>query len=468
MKKHKLVEKLGDDAEIPFSYDEFDVDYRYKNVMNMPILNWPNSVPCVEANLYLLSGVMNKSWSIKRDGGTAKANASILSHIIRFCFDNSIHFCQLTDSYFELFVNRLMMEKKKDGTRYRSNTRVVEIGRHTLRFLIFVGEKHYDKYFIGEKGCRLTCFELEYKEGNVSRKYYHHISLPSKDPYVRRLPVALTDVSKLYKLVDEGSSKSLIVRDSCLIKAFDSTGGRRSEVANLRVSDVEKALSSDDKIPMLRLITLKQKEHEQLEVEREIPVYRGTLRAINKYIKRIRIRIIEKINKGRIAKGNKNIIDHDFVFISETTGNPLSADSITTMFNSWAKAIGAKGDLIAHAFRHSYITKMMNLIIEKFELKEESELKAKFATDKAFKLQLLSWTGHKSLKSLDNYIHLAFGDLSGVSATMDKAMVLSSVNSAKNEIIELRQKIANGKINASELIDEMDHLLGDLEEVLQA
>jgi integrase len=268
--------------------------------------------------------------------------------------------------------------------------------------------------------------------------------------------------------VDEGSSKSLIARDSCLIKAFDSTGGRRSEVANLRVPDVEKAISSDEKIPMLRLITLKQKEHEQLEVEREIPVYRGTLRAINKYIKRTRLRIIKRINKGRIAKGNKNIIDHDFVFISETTGNPLSADSITTMFNNWANAIGAKGDLIAHAFRHSYITKMMNLIIEKFELKEESELKAKFATDKAFKSQLLSWTGHKSIKSLNTYIHFAFGDLSGVSATMDKAVVLGCVNSAQNGIIELRKKIANGKINASELIDEMDHLLGDLEEVLQA
>ncbi len=468
MKKHKLVENLGDDAEIPFSYDEFEVDYRYKNVMNMPTLNWPNSVPCVEANLYLLSGVMNKSWSIKRDGGTAKANASILSHIIRFCFDNGIHFCELTDAYFTIFINRLMVEKKKDGTKYRSNTRVLEIGRHTLRFLIFVGKKHYDKYFIGEKACRLTCFELEYKEGDVSRKYYNHLSLPSKDVYVRRLPVALADVSKLYKLVDEGSSKSLIARDSCLIKAFDATGGRRSEVANLRVPDVEKALSSDDEIPMLRLITLKQKGHEDLEVDREIPIYRGTLRAINKYIKRTRSRIIKKINKGRIAKGNKNIIDHDFVFISETTGNPLSADSITTMFNNWAKAIGVKGDLIAHAFRHSYITNILAMLIKDFELKEENELKAKFATDKVFKLKLLSWTGHKSLKSLNNYIHLAFGDLSGINATMDKVMVLSSVNSAQKEIIELRQKIANGKINASELIDEMDYLLGDLEGLLQA
>ena len=86
-KKHKLVEKLDGGAEVPFSYDEFDVEYRYKNVMNMPTLNWPNGVPCVEANLYLLSGVMDKSWSIKQDGGTAKANASILSHIIRFCFE---------------------------------------------------------------------------------------------------------------------------------------------------------------------------------------------------------------------------------------------------------------------------------------------------------------------------------------------------------------------------------------------
>jgi integrase len=216
------------------------------------------------------------------------------------------------------------------------------------------------------------------------------------------------------------------------------------------------------------LITLKQKGHEDLQEEREIPVDRITLRALSKYIKRTRLRIINKINKNKVAKGYTNIINHDFVFISETSGMPLGTNSITTMFNNWAKAIGAKGDLIAHAFRHSYITKMIDMLIKEFELKEESDLKAKFATDKVFKLKLLSWTGHKSLKSLNNYIHLAFGDLSGVNATMDKVMVLSSVNSAQKEIIELRQKIANGKINASELIDEMDYLLGDLEELLQA
>lgn len=468
MKKHKLVEMLDDDAEIPFCYDTFVKDYRYKNIANVPTLNWPNRVPCVEGNLYLLSGILTKSWAIKRDGGTAKANASILSHIIRFCYDSNIHFCELTDSYFYQFVNRLMAEKKKDGTKYRSNTRTVEIGRHSLRFLKYVGQINSDTQFIGEKGCRVSCFELESKENGVTREYYHHPSLPSKDPYKRRLPVALADVSKLKSFISEGSSKSLIARDSCLIKSYQATGGRRSEVANLRVSDVERALSSDEKVPMLRLITLKQRNEEFFEVDRLIPVYRGTLKAISKYIKRTRSRIIKKINKTRKEKNNPNVIEHDFVFISEMTGEPLKADSITTMFNKWATAIGAKGDLIAHAFRHSYITEKIEMLIEIFELKDESELKAKFATNNAFKLKLLEWTGHKSEKSLEKYIHLAFGDLSGINSTMDKTLILGGVNSAKDEIKELRKKIATGKVSAAELIDEMDHLLGDLEHLLEA
>jgi hypothetical protein len=61
---------------------------------------------------------------------------------------------------------------------------------------------------------------------------------------------------------------------------------------------------------------------------------------------------------------------------------------------------------------------------------------------------------------------LVFEDISGVKATMDQTLILGAVNSAKDEIIELREKIAAGKVTAAEFINDIDHLLGDLEGLL--
>ena len=218
---------------------------------------------------------------------------------------------------------------------------------------------------------------------------------------------------------------------------------------------------------MLKLITLKQRGQEFEEFIREVPVYRGTLKALNRYVKRIRSRLIKKINKRRKGKNLNPFVDHGFVFISETTGQPLKPDSITTMFNEWASAINAKGNLIAHAFRHAYITEKIEMLIKLFELESESDLKAKFATEQSLKIKLLSWTGHKSIKSLENYIHLAFEDISGINATMDKTLILSGINSAKDEINELKNKITFGQLTPTDLIDEFENMLDDLVELLQ-
>ncbi|WP_193225605.1 hypothetical protein [Pseudoalteromonas distincta] len=87
-----------------------------------------------------MKGITTKNWSLKGKGGTAKANADLLPHIIRFCYQNDIHFSELNNAYFELFINGLMAEKhqtgKKKDLKVRSNTRVGKIGRQTLAFLV--------------------------------------------------------------------------------------------------------------------------------------------------------------------------------------------------------------------------------------------------------------------------------------------------------------------------------------------
>jgi site-specific recombinase XerC len=463
MTKHKLVEILQSEAKVPHIYDVWSKDYRYRHVPNMPVVHWPDDKPCVDINLFLMDGIFKKNWAVKHSGGTVRTYASHLSHIVRFCFSNKLNFVELSDKYFELFINGLMAEKKSNGNPKRSNTSVVTIGRYTLNFLIFAGEKVKNKNFIGKKGCRLNYIEKEYVENNVKRTYVEHYSFPSKDPYRRRLPLAQADEKKLLEYVSNNSDENIAMRDSCLIKAFKATGGRRSEVANIKVVDIKRALSSNDIIPMLKLITLKQRKNGVEEKTREVPVYRSTLKRINRYINRFRARTIKEIEES----SGEAFIDHGYVFIGETTGMPLKPDSITTYFNRWGKLIGAEGQLVAHAFRHTYITEKIEMLIQLFELKDESELKAKFASEENFSKKLKEWTGHKNEKSLQNYIHLAFEGLSGVRATFDKAEIVSGVNSAKAELDDLKNRVINKNVSSAELLDEVEHLLSDLIELLQ-
>jgi integrase len=165
---------------------------------------------------------------------------------------------------------------------------------------------------------------------------------------------------------------------------------------------------------MLRLITLKQRKSMLMEDVREVPVYRTTLRSIRRYTKKIRSRII----KGIEERTGKKFNDHGYVFISETTGEQLKPGSITVYFNTWGKVIGASGNVISHAFRHSYITEKIEMLIQLFELQDASDLKAKFASENSFRMRILDWTGHKSIRSLENYIHLAFDGISGVSGVL--------------------------------------------------
>tara|TARA_Y100001968_G_C19447680_1_gene766361 strand:+ start:3083 stop:4474 length:1392 start_codon:yes stop_codon:yes gene_type:complete len=462
MSNHQLAIPLDSTSEIPVGYDDYAKQYKFRRFPNYPVLHWPNGVPCVEANLFIMDGLLSKSWSIAYAGGTVGNYASNLSHIIRYCYNNNIHFTELTDNRIELFVNGLLSEKKNNGKRKRNNTTVNKIGRDTLKFLIFVGKKLRDKNFIGTKGCRVNYTEEVYKRNGITRIYVTHSVFPSKDPYKRRLPIALSDIEKLIVHITTNSEKSIATRDLCLVKALKATGGRRTEVANLRVSDIDKALASEDSIPMLRLITLKQRKNLLTEIVREVPVYRATLRSIKRYIRKIRARIIKGIEKNT----NESFDDHGYVFISETSGEQLKPDSITTYFNTWGKVIGASGNVMSHAFRHFYITEKIEMLIKLFELRDASDVKAKFANENSFKMKLIEWTGHKSVRSLENYIHLAFDDLSGVSASFDKLAMIQGVQVAKDEMNDLKRRIAKKEVSSAEVIVEIDHLINELTDIL--
>jgi hypothetical protein len=53
-----------------------------------------------------------------------------------------------------------------------------------------------------------------------------------------------------------------------------------------------------------------------------------------------------------------------------------------------------------------------------------------------------------------------------LSATFDKLAVIQGVQAAKDEMNDLKKRIAKKEVSSAEVIDEIDHLLGELTHIL--
>ena len=150
MSKKQLVSIISDEFEIWDYYSHISGELKSKSIKDIPFIRWPDRLPCIEANLFMLSQ-FNKSLSRRVKGGTLRTYAFNLSHLLRFCFDNKINIIDLTDGRFTLFIRGLQAEKTAKGERVRTNDQVIKIGRTSIDFLKFISSFHSIDDFIGQE-----------------------------------------------------------------------------------------------------------------------------------------------------------------------------------------------------------------------------------------------------------------------------------------------------------------------------
>ena len=357
MSKKQLVSIISDEFEIWDYYSHISGELKSKSIKDIPFIRWPDRLPCIEANLFMLSQ-FNKSLSRRVKGGTLRTYAFNLSHLLRFCFDNKINIIDLTDGRFTLFIRGLQAEKSTKGERVRTNDQVIKIGRTSIEFLKFIGSFHSIDDFIGQEDFNaIKVEEKEFKivsEGNrkpITKYYWQHYSFPKPDNKKKRHPISDKAVNALKSVIKNHNDSKIVKRNICLFQAYEQTGGRRTEVAMMKVSDVKTAFDSRLDSPMLRLITLKRRDD---KTERLVPVPRTFIDNLMDYISTNRRRII----RNTIGKAN----DHDYVFISHTTGQPLSPDTISTYMINWRTEAGIEDAAFVHLTRHAYITEKLKCI----------------------------------------------------------------------------------------------------------
>lgn len=440
---------------------------------NMPHLVWPDKYPCLMANLYMLSLRDRPGRSLGQGlsrrgskGGTMGDYAAKLSQLIRFCYFNEWDFIDITDDKFTFFINSIRAERsdKDPERRKKTETTINQVGRICLDFLSFVGHFHGEPNFVSSQGTirasrkTISVAVLGRKQA-VTATYWHHHSFSGGERLKKRNPIAEENIQKLRDSVSElGGSRFLQSRRLCLLSILEYTGARRAEVVYIRVSDVKKALNM--KYPMLRVITLKTAREGGEDPYRMVPIDRMVLKEIEKYIRAHRSTVI----KSKVGKAN----DHDYLFISETTGKPIREDTVTSDVHLLRKQAGIPDAAHPHMFRHAFITKLFVRLIEQHEFENPDDFRKSLLSSESFKVKVRQWTGHKTTGVLDQYIDLAFAKIAGYRKTVSSVYLMRVVETFDKMSLELLDRLKNGAITLEQYCNELQDLMTLRDQDLEA
>ena len=190
--------------------------------------------------------------------------------------------------------------------------------------------------------------------------------LPKKLPRV----VSDADLEKLLEPIAIGEPADL--RDNAIIELMYATGARISELAALRIVDIDAAE---------QLVHYWGKGNK----ERVVPLHKLALKKLELYLAEGRPRLIQtkKLNSSEAGR----------VFIGKS-GRPMSADSIRVAFKRRLVLAGVDESIVPHDIRHSFAT---DLLTEGADLRSVQEL-----------------LGHEHLATTQIYTHLSVGHLKEV------------------------------------------------------
>lgn len=401
----------------------------------VPQLFWPDGTVCWLANLYLLKGYQ-KGRSRKNKGGTLLTWAKNLSFLVRWCYERELDFFDLEDLDFVAFISHLKDETVANAPdkKARGHGHVLTIAGTVMNFLAFIDTIMPGLGLIGAEGkVKAELKPVEIKKGGklFVVKKWSHFCLPKAKPTRRRQPISTIAVEKLYDANNASSDSAYVKRRRfIMLRLFEITGGRRIEASFVKIKD----LSEAEKTGMLRIHSAKQQDD---EAERYVPVTKADLKEILSFVKHYRSVVIKKT----IGVAN----DHGFLFVNAKNGKHLEVDTLSAELYAIRIAAGIDDEeACLHAFRHRYITNELRRLIRTHRCESVSELKQALLSTESLKQQLMEWTGHSNMESLNRYIHLAFELEAGFKQSLDVLQAGKVVESLSFIIKDYRQQAQTG------------------------
>ena len=160
----------------------------------------------------------------------------------------------------------------------------------------------------------------------------------------QRLP-SIASKSKIFELLDTPDPKEpYYYRDKALLELLYATGVRASELASLKISDLNL------NIGYLRCIGKGRRE-------RVIPLCKTAIAAINDYLQNLRPKLAFGSTDRKPSSSLRGQYS-DFLFLSRT-GRPLSRIEIWRLVKKYAARAGMSKSLTVHTLRHCFATHLL-------------------------------------------------------------------------------------------------------------
>ncbi|MEZ8343212.1 tyrosine-type recombinase/integrase [Vibrio sp. 10N.261.51.A3] len=423
-----------------------DNSLKFGKPIDIQFVTYSNGLPCVEVNAYIKQLILNGKKS-----STIRTYVYNIYHLVRFVEEQPLlsSFEQLNNSLFKLFIHNLQREIKTNGEKLRKTNTVITIGAQCLDFLCFVKSFHdLDNFIDTDKSSSIIITEKEYKfkpEGYKNYKYgttKKHTSFPDPDERKKRHPVGEEDALAVWQYIKTQKGKDKRRRDMAFYTSMEQLGARVKELSLMTLTDFENAKQTG----LMKLVTLKRKGTE--EYTRMVPVPSIFITSISDYL---------KVRK-KVTKSKK--VNHDYLFISLTTGKQLSAGTWTTYIKEWQNKLGIKTPISPHRWRHAFVTeKLKELILADDELNSKDDFRAKLLHTNTFKQQLQQWTGHSTLNSLDIYIDLIFAELNGYAKVYSAVSLSNAVKLVERQLEYFKEQLNKGEISNTDLRKGLDELI---------
>jgi integrase len=453
----KLYRLTSENFQLPLALLS-DQTYIFNSASYIPMLRYPDGTWCHFSNCYMNS-LYRKGLSRNNKGGTLKTYAGNISHLLRFCSHNAIDVSQMTDTLFVFFMQTLLNDTKSTLTTHttRSTSSILTIGKTCIDLLAYIGKITGRDEFVGKEGVikaerRKAEIEIGKGKKRITKYYWHHRSFPEPSPEKKRFPITEAHSNSIITAAANTEDLFLRKRRFVMLKLLTHTGCRRSELVSITTHDVYAALH--DPTIGLKLITAKKRGN--LIHHRYLPISIADLKFIVSYIEFNRLPKIKSLG----------VDDGGLLFISARTGKGLMPNTVTQEISDLAGLADINERLSPHMYRHRFITQYFIKLIIQHDFNNPDEFRNLLINTESFKREVQQWTGHTNINSLDNYIHLAFSDISNRKTVVDSAIRSQHLSSLLQTVKMAQAEIAAGFSSSSvnELLNTISEHLNDLQQ----
>lgn len=428
----KLYRHTGPGLKLPFAVNS-EHSLISTDASKIPTLRWPNGSWCIEANMWLLE-LYERGLSRGDRGGTLFSYATNISHLIRYCVAQNTKFLDLSDIQFNFFIKTLLGQRKAGGEKNRSQNTVHNIAKNCVDFIGFLSAEL-------NSPSRLTITTQEHvlytqDDSKLVRYSRSNSAVPTLTRVETRFPINQTTIKRLRlaAALDPSASAYVKSRRRVMIRCFEMLGARRAEIGQLRIPDVVTARKTGH----LRVLTLKGGERSSINPEaenigryREIPISSTDLKLLTDYLEYARSPLLDRLS-----------VKHDYLFLNENTGRPLTFNTLTAELQRIARLAQIQEPVSPHLFRHRYITKIFVAEILKSEVTTIDDFKRAILETESLKRKIQELTGHKRLASLDRYIHLAWDEVEQISKSLPNYMKVIEIDSLREKATALLAKLS--------------------------